>query len=220
MLSKNFKSNKYYEVTRYWLKYGNEEDALENTITVWDSLEKAKAYIERYNKGLKFESATVEEIIVNKVITMEDYKKNNFEIVSYQEVYSEDYDGNYNETPGKIYYLNGEKISDIKKGLKIVAEFNNIDDVKTMNNWRTSDLEFKDFAKVGDIVDEDIVNWFAECVPPITYNSDLIQCGEAYGHRDNPRTGRFEGTYITFAKADDKWIYKGHCFCGEQKNIA
>ena len=43
MLSKNFKSNKYYEVTRYWLKYGNEEDALENTITVWDSLEKAKA---------------------------------------------------------------------------------------------------------------------------------------------------------------------------------
>ena len=25
MLSKNFKSNKYYEVTRYWLKYGNEE---------------------------------------------------------------------------------------------------------------------------------------------------------------------------------------------------
>ena len=264
MLSKNFKSNKYYEVTRYWLKYGNEEDALENTITVWDSLEKAKAYIERYNKGLKFESATVEEIIVNKVITMEDYKKNNFEIVSYQEVYSEDYDGNYNETPGKIYYLNGEKISDIKKeiikeevykifqvnegtawcieantlaeakeiakkykghivikkGLKIVAEFNNLDDVKTMNNWRTSDLEFKDFAKVGDIVDEDIVNWFAECVPPIMYNSDLIQCGEVYGHRDNPRTGRFEGTYITFAKVDDKWIYKGHCFFGEQKNIA
>ena len=130
MLSKNFKSDKYYEVTRYWLKHGNEEDGLENTITVWDSLEKAKAYIERYNKGLKFESATVEEIIVNKVITMEDYKKNNFEIVSYQEVYSEDYDGNYDETPGKIYYLNGEKISDIKKGLKIVAEFNNINDEK------------------------------------------------------------------------------------------
>lgn len=48
---------------------------------------------------------------------MEDYKKNNFEIVSYQEVYSEDYDGNYDETPGTIYYLNGEKISDIKKKL-------------------------------------------------------------------------------------------------------
>lgn len=207
MLTKRFKSNKFYKVDRSFFKYGHDYDEIDGNTTVWDSLEKAKAYIERYNKGLKFESATVEEIVVNKVITMEDYKKNNFEIVSYQEVYSEDYDGNYNETPGKIYYLNGEKISDIKKeiikeeiykifqvnegtawcieantlaeakeiakkykghivikkGLKIVAEFNNIDDVKTMNNWRTSDLEFKDFAKVGDIVDEGIVNWFAEC---------------------------------------------------------
>lgn len=220
MLTKKFKSNKFYEVTRYFFKYGHDYDEIDGNTTVWDSLEKAKAFIEKYRFNRKFYSATVEEIIVDRVISAEDYKKNNFEIVSYQEVYSEDYDGNYDETPGKIYYLNGEKISDIKKGLKIVAEFNNIDDVKTMNNWRTSDLEFKDFAKVGDIVDEGIVNWFAECVPPITYNSDLIQCGEVYGHRDNPRTGRFEGTYITFAKIDDKWIYKGHCFFGEQKNIA
>lgn len=264
MLTKKFKSNKFYEVTRYFFKYGHDYDEIDGNTTVWDSLEKAKAFIEKYRFNRKFYSATVEEIIVDRVISAEDYKKNNYEVVSYQEVYSEDYDGNYDETPGKIYYLNGEKISDIKKeiikeevykifqvnegtawcieantlaeakeiakkykgyivikkGLKIVAEFNNIDDVKTMNNWRTSDLEFKDFAKVGDIVDEGIVNWFAECVPPITYNSDLIQCGEVYGHRDNPRTGRFEGTYITFAKVDDKWIYKGHCFFGEQKNIA
>lgn len=220
MLSKQFKSNKYYEVTRYVFRYGNDYDEVDGNTTVWDTLEKAKSFIDRYRFNHKFCSATVEEITVNREITAEDYKKNNFEIISYQEVYSEDYDGNYDETPGTIYYLNGEKISDIKKGLKIVAEFNNIDDIKTMNNWRKSDLEFKDFAKVGDIVDEGIVNWFAECVPPITYNSDLIQCGEAYGHRDNPRTGRFEGTYITFAKVDDKWIYKGHCFFGEQKNIA
>ena len=115
MLTKRFKSNKFYKVDRSFFKYGHDYDEIDGNTTVWDSLEKAKAYIERYNKGLKFESATVEEIVVNKVITMEDYKKNNFEIVSYQEVYSEDYDGNYNETPGKIYYLNGEKISDIKK---------------------------------------------------------------------------------------------------------
>ncbi len=88
-----------------------------------------------------------------------------------------------------------------------------------MDDWQKSDLEFKDFAKVGDVVDEGIVNWFAECVPPITYNSDLIQCGEAYGHRDNPRTGRFEGTYITFAKTGDKWIYKGICFYKEYEDV-
>lgn len=207
MLTKNFKSNKFYEVTRYFFKYGHDYDEVDGNTTVWDSLEKAKAFIEKYRFNRKFYSATVEEIIVDRVISAEDYKKNNYEVVSYQEVYSEDYDGNYDETPGKIYYLNGEKISDIKKeiikeevykifqvnegtawcieaktlaeakeiakkykghivikkGLKIVAEFNNIDDVKTMNNWRTSDLEFKDFAKVGDIVDEGIVNWFAEC---------------------------------------------------------
>lgn len=42
MLSKKFKSNKFYEVTRYWFKYGNEDDALENTVTVWDSFEKSE----------------------------------------------------------------------------------------------------------------------------------------------------------------------------------
>ena len=174
MLTKRFKSNKFYKVDRSFFKYGHDYDEIDGNTTVWDSLEKAKAFIEKYRFNRKFYSATVEEIIVDRVISAEDYKKNNYEVVSYQEVYSEDYDGNYDETPGKIYYLNGEKISDIKKeiikeevykifqvnegtawcieantlaeakeiakkykghivikkGLKIVAEFNNIDDEK------------------------------------------------------------------------------------------
>lgn len=337
MLSKNFKSNKYYEVTRYWLKYGNEEDALENTITVWDSLEKAKAYIERYNKGLKFESATVEEIVVNKVITMEDYKKNNFEIVSYQEVYSEDYDGNYDETPGKIYYLNGEKISDIKKeiikeevykifqvdegtawcieaktlteakeiakkykgnivikkGLKIVAEFNNIDDEKeykiyfgndrtfgvqtvglqsalelgqsyakyhagekitvidedkniiqeffeekkepvksnikaktnlksrylTKKEWDNSHKYFTSWANIGDVVDEETVQHFRDCVSPIAYDAMYLQCGEPYTHEFNPKTRKREPAFITFARELGSWVYKGICFYKEYEDV-
>lgn len=260
MLSKNFKSNKFYEVTRYWFKYGNEEDALENTITVWDSLEKAKAYIERYNKGLKFESATVEEIIVNKVITMEDYKKNNFEIVSYQEVYSEDYDGNYDETLGKIYYLNGEKISDIKKeiikeevykifqvnegtawcieantlaeakeiaekykghivikkGLKIVAEFNNIDDEK---EYAETHQSFSSWARVGDIVDEHIVEEFRDCISPIAYDAMYLQCGEPYTHEFNPKTRKWEPAFITFARELGSWVYKGICFYREYEDV-
>lgn len=203
MLTKKFKSNKFYEVTRYFFKYGHDYDEIDGNTTVWDSLEKAKAFIEKYRFNRKFYSATVEEITVDREITVEDYKEHNYKCVSYQKVYSEDYDGNFEETPETIYYLNDEKRNNtekedvykifqvdegtawcieaktlteakeiakkykgnivIKKGLKIVAEFNNIDDVKTMNNWRTSDLEFKDFAKVGDIVDEGIVNWFAEC---------------------------------------------------------
>mgnify|MGYP005963165837 CR=1 FL=1 len=293
MLSKNFKSNKFYEVTRYWFKYGNEEDALENTITVWDSLEKAKAYIERYNKGLKFESATVEEIVVNKVITMEDYKKNNFEIVSYQEVYSEDYDGNYDETPGKIYYLNGEKISDIKKGLKIVAEFNNIDDEKeykiyfgndrtfgvqtvglqsalelgqsyakyhagekitvidedkniiqeffeekkepvksnikaktnlksrylTKKEWDNSHKYFTSWANIGDVVDEETVQHFRDCVSPIAYDAMYLQCGEPYTHEFNSKTRKWEPAFITFARELGSWVYKGICFYREYEDV-
>lgn len=72
MLSKSFKSNKFYEVTRYWFKYGNEDDALENTVTVWDSFEKAIAYIERYATGLKFASADIEEVVVDREITADD----------------------------------------------------------------------------------------------------------------------------------------------------
>lgn len=293
MLSKNFKSDKYYEVTRYWLKHGNEEDGLENTITVWDSLEKAKAYIERYNKGLKFESATVEEIIVNKVITMEDYKKNNFEIVSYQEVYSEDYDGNYDETLGKIYYLNGEKISDMKKGLKIVAEFNNINDEKeykiyfgddsafgiqtvglqsalelgqsyakyhagekitvidedknivkeffeekkelvksnikdktnfkprylTKKEYDETHQSFSSWARVGDIVDEQIVEEFRDCIFPVAYDAMYLQCGEPYKHGANPKTGKWEPAFITFARELGSWVYKGICFYREYEDV-
>lgn len=314
MLSKNFKSNKYYEVTRYWLKYGNEEDALENTITVWDSLEKAKAYIERYNKGLKFESATVEEIVVNKVITMEDYKKNNFEIVSYQEVYSEDYDGNYDETPGKIFQVNegtawcieaktlteAKEIAKkykgnivIKKGPKIVAEFNNIDDEKeykiyfgndrtfgvqtvglqsalelgqsyakyhagekitvidedkniiqeffeekkepvksnikaktnlksrylTKKEWDNSHKYFTSWANIGDVVDEETVQHFRDCVSPIAYDAMYLQCGEPYTHEFNPKTRKWEPAFITFARELGSWVYKGICFYREYEDV-
>lgn len=278
MLSKNFKSDKYYEVTRYWLKHGNEEDGLENTITVWDSLEKAKAYIERYNKGLKFESATVEEIIVNKVITMEDYKKNNFEIVSYQEVYSEDYDGNYDETLGKIYYLNGEKISDMKKEYKIyfgddrtfgiqtiglrsalelgqayakdhagekiviIDEDKNIvkeffeekkelvkSNIKDKTNFKPRYLtkkeydethqSFSSWARVGDIVDEQIVEEFRDCIFPVAYDAMYLQCGEPYKHGANPKTGKWEPAFITFARELGSWVYKGICFYREYEDV-
>ena len=337
MLTKKFKSNRFYEVTRYFFKYGHDYDEIDGNTTVWDSLEKAKAFIEKYRFNRKFYSATVEEIIVDRVISAEDYKKNNYEVVSYQEVYSEDYDGNYDETPGKIYYLNGEKISDIKKeiikeevykifqvnegtawcieantlaeakeiakkykghivikkGLKIVAEFNNIDDEKEykicFGNDRTfgvqtvglqSALElgqsyaknhigdkiviidedknivkeffeekkepvknsirtatdfkprylskkeyddayqsFSSLVRVGDMVDEQIVEEFRDCLPPVAYNGRYLQCGEAYTHEINPKTGKWEPAFITFARELGSWVYKGICFYREYEDV-
>lgn len=337
MLTKRFKSNKFYKVDRSFFKYGHDYDEIDGNTTVWDSLEKAKAFIEKYRFNRKFYSATVEEIIVDRVISAEDYKKNNFEMVSYQEVYSEDYDGNYDETPGKIYYLNGEKISDIKKeiikeevykifqvnegtawcieaktlteakeiakkykgnivikkGPKIVAEFNNIDDEKeykiyfgndrtfgvqtvglqsalelgqsyakyhagekitvidedkniiqeffeekkepvksnikaktnlksrylTKKEWDNSHKYFTSWANIGDVVDEETVQHFRDCVSPIAYDAMYLQCGEPYTHEFNPKTRKWEPAFITFARELGSWVYKGICFYREYEDV-
>lgn len=87
-----------------FFKYGHDYDEIDGNTTVWDSLEKAKAFIEKYRFNRKFYSATVEEIIVDRVISAEDYKEHNYKRISSQKIYSEDYDGNFEEIPEEIYY--------------------------------------------------------------------------------------------------------------------
>lgn len=333
MLTKKFKSNKFYEVTRYFFKYGHDYDEIDGNTTVWDSLEKAKSFIEKYRFNRKFYSATVEEITVDREITVEDYKEHNYKCVSYQKVYSEDYDGNFEETPETIYYLNDEKRNNtekedvykifqvdegtawcieaktlteakeiakkykgnivIKKGLKIVAEFNNIDDEKeykicfgndrtfgvqtvglqsalelgqayakdhagekivvidedknivkeffeekkepiksnikaktnlksrylTKKAWDSSHQDFTSWANVGDIVDEETVQHFRDCVSPIAYDAMYLQCGEPYIHETNPKTGKWEPAFITFTRELGSWVYKGICFYREYEDV-
>lgn len=333
MLTKKFKSNKFYEVTRYFFKYGHDYDEIDGNTTVWDSLEKAKAFIEKYRFNRKFYSATVEEITVDREITVEDYKEHNYKCVSYQKVYSEDYDGNFEETPETIYYLNDEKRNNtekedvykifqvdegtawcieaktlteakeiakkykgnivIKKGLKIVAEFNNIDDEKeykicfgndrtfgvqtvglqsalelgqsyaknhigekitvidedkniiqeffeekkepvksnikaktnlksrylTKKEWDNSHKYFTSWANIGDVVDEETVQHFRDCVSPIAYDAMYLQCGEPYKHGANPKTGKWEPAFITFARELGSWVYKGICFYREYEDV-
>jgi hypothetical protein len=337
MLTKKFKSNKLYEVTRYFFKYGHDYDEIDGNTTVWDSLEKAKAFIEKYRFNRKFYSATVEEIIVDRVISAEDYKKNNYEVVSYQEVYSEDYDGNYDETPGTIYYLNNKKVNDREKqivetkekvvgyrvglGGKIyktadeafknnlkkekqvfrIVEIDNLtwtyqpieniervykiyfgDDrtfgiqtvglqsalelgqayakdhagekivvidedknivkeffeekkepiksnIKAATNFKPRYLtkkeydethqSFSSWARVGDIVDEQIVEEFRDCISPIAYDAMYLQCGEPYTHETNPKTGKWEPAFITFARELGSWVYKGICFYREYEDV-
>lgn len=109
MLSKKFKGNKFYQVTRYWFKYGNEEDAMENTVTVWDSLEKAKSYIERYATGLKWAGAEIEVNNLDREITVEDYKSGNYNVVSFQKIYDVTLDWIEDETPGELIVLDKEE---------------------------------------------------------------------------------------------------------------
>lgn len=333
MLTKKFKNNKFYEVTRYVFRYGNEGDEMDASTTVWDTLEKAKAFIFKYSLNKKFCYAEVEEITVDKEITVEDYKEHNYKHISCQKVYSEDYDGNFEETPETIYYLNGEKRNNtekedvykifqvdegtawcieaktlteakeiakkykgnivIKKGLKIVAEFNNIDDEKeykiyfgndrtfgvqtvglqsalelgqsyakyhagekitvidedkniiqeffeekkepvksnikaktnlksrylTKKEWDNSHKYFTSWANIGDVVDEETVQHFRDCVSPIAYDAMYLQCGEPYTHEFNPKTRKWEPAFITFARELGSWVYKGICFYREYEDV-
>ena len=112
MLTKSFKSNKYYEVTRFYFKYGNEWDEMDNTVTVWDTYEKAMAYIERYSSGLKFASAQIEVNNLDREITYEDYKKGNYNIVSFQKIYDVTPDGTEDTKPEEIIYMSDKKPAD------------------------------------------------------------------------------------------------------------
>lgn len=337
MLTKKFKSNKFYEVTRYFFKYGHDYDEIDGNTTVWDSLEKAKAFIEKYRFNRKFYSVTVEEITVDREITVEDYKEHNYKCVSYQKVYSEDYDGNYDETPGTIYYLNNKKVNDREKqivetkekvvgyrvglGGKIyktadeafknnlkkekqvfrIVEIDNltwtyqpieniervykiyfgddrtfgiqtvglqsalelgqsyakyhagekitvIDEDKniiqeffeekkepvksnikaktnlksrylTKKEWDNSHKYFTSWANIGDVVDEETVQHFRDCVSPIAYDAMYLQCGEPYKHGANPKTGKWEPAFITFARELGSWVYKGICFYREYEDV-
>ncbi len=337
MLSKKFKSNKFYEVTRYFFKYGHDYDEIDGNTTVWDSLEKAKSFIEKYRFNRKFYSATVEEITVDREITVEDYKEHNYKCVSYQKVYSEDYDGNFEETPETIYYLNNKKVNDREKqivetkekvvgyrvglGGKIyktadeafknnlkkekqvfrIVEIDNLtwtyqpieniervykiyfgDDrtfgvqtvglqsalelgqsyakyhagekitvidedknivkeffeekkepiksnIKDKTNFKPRYLtkkeydethqSFSSWARVGDIVDEQIVEEFRDCISPIAYDAMYLQCGEPYTHEFNPKTRKWEPAFITFARELGSWVYKGICFYREYEDV-
>lgn len=90
--------------------------------------------------------------------------------------------------------------------------------IKTLQDWEKKGGNFTDFCKVGDKVDKGIVDYFVDVLPPITWRTDLVQCGEPYGHRDNPETGRWEATFITFSKNDKgQWYYAGICFLNQRE---
>ena len=46
--------------------------------------------------------------------------------------------------------------------------------------------DFEKAAKPGDLVDEEIVEEFVNCLPPTTLRGDLVQAGEPYSHQYDP----------------------------------
>ena len=75
-------------------------------------------------------------------------------------------------------------------------------------------------VKVGDYVEQAIVDAAMDCVPPACMRADCSQMGEPYSARMDEKTGRWRDTYETFRKVGGEWPngiweYCGHCFRGE-----
>lgn len=90
--------------------------------------------------------------------------------------------------------------------------------VKDQSDW-TDDFN-KDFHP-GDYVDQQIVDYFRDVLPPRNMWPGYLQVGEPYSHEINKKHGNYEATYNTFAfigVAPNVWKYCGHCFAGEMKH--
>ncbi len=92
------------------------------------------------------------------------------------------------------------------------------------NGKKVYTLDEFDYSKVrvGDYVEQAIVDDAMDALPPACMKRNCSQMGEPYSHRQDPDTGKWRATYATFKKVCGEWSknteiweYCGHCFCGE-----
>lgn len=74
--------------------------------------------------------------------------------------------------------------------------------VKTYKKWSASRLSLTIYLEVGDKVDQSIVDYFIEVLPPIT-TATTIQISEPYDIKD----GQY--TYMTIEFKHGEWYYAG-----------
>lgn len=84
--------------------------------------------------------------------------------------------------------------------------------IKSYADWN---CDLKDYLQIGDLVDEEMVDYFISVMPPATMNGECVQMGEAYSHIK----GR--ATYATLSRtrqealSNKPWKYAGNCYRGE-----
>lgn len=84
---------------------------------------------------------------------------------------------------------------------------------KTYEQWGRSGQSLDKYLQVGDIVDQEMVNYFINCVLPSMFTDDLIQLGEPYDHING------KPVFPTLKKTLEGWMYMGNCYKGEYNNI-
>lgn len=97
---------------------------------------------------------------------------------------------------------------------KILAQY----PIKTRVGWAESGINsLMDYCNPGDAVDEAMVEYGLNVVPPITHYNDLIQVGEPYSDALD-ETGEYQPIYSTFGRQGSVWRYLGECFRGRTEN--
>lgn len=90
--------------------------------------------------------------------------------------------------------------------------------VKTYKGWQESGLPtFDEYCAPGDEVDEEMVEYFVNSVPPVLMRSACTQAGEPFSH-ERDEQGGYKPTYTTFHRTEGGWRFDGYCFYGENEN--
>ena len=78
--------------------------------------------------------------------------------------------------------------------------------MKTYKEWSESGLKLTSFLHLGDLVDEDLANYFRDVLPPACHTSTIRQIGEPYSHING------FPTFMTIEKTPQGWTYRGTCY--------
>ena len=120
---------------------------------------------------------------------------------------------------GDDFKLTGQQQLDILE--LVAAERRKITsgiEIKTMESWYGSGLNFDDYCFPGDTVGEDVLDYFVNVVPPVTLRYDCVQAGEEHSSEPDD-SGKYRATYTTFHRTGDgRCRFDGYCFKGENQN--
>lgn len=86
--------------------------------------------------------------------------------------------------------------------------------VKTMDGWRESRSDLDTYLQAGDLVDEDMHDYFLDVLPPAYWSDRILQIGEPVSH------GEKGATFATLQRTGDGWRYCGNCYRGQTDHTA
>ena len=80
-------------------------------------------------------------------------------------------------------------------------------EIKTMAGWhefaeKNSNGSWDKYCKPGDLVGEDVYDYFLDVLPPRSMERGYLQVGEPHSHQANIITRKWQATYATFRRVE------------------